>query len=243
MIELKQTNIVFTEMRWTANGITDVIPFICKKYGAYILVFDDKSFLYGDDTTSITFAVRQPGSTIGYFKCDGLGRITEAEYYEDNPYINKAYKKLIGNYISPKELVKIQFVKNALKINKEGNIRILWFIANFIYLYDNPEVIIKQFRAGYCLHFAMMLKTTFNCGEVCWAAPLGHMVFIYKDIPYDIEGINTSECDYYIPISYLGLGIRDFARIPGEGFNASEEFINEVIEKYERDKYNEKKYY
>jgi hypothetical protein len=69
---------------------------------------------------------------------------------------------------------------------------------------DPTEVIRLQFRAGYCFHFAHMLKLTFNRGEVCWAAPFSHIVWVDgNEIPYDIEGVYTGDYDYLIPLTYI----------------------------------------
>lgn len=102
---------------------------------------------------------------------------------------------------------------------------------------DAHEVIRSTFRAGYCWHFAHLLKATFGRGEVCWAAPFGHFVWVDENgVPYDVEGLNMGEQDYNIPERYLGGFIKDFTRIPGEACPcASKEQIIGVIRRYEDD--------
>lgn len=69
---------------------------------------------------------------------------------------------------------------------------------------DNMCLFAKHYRSGYCWHFAHTLQTVFDRGEVCWAAPFGHMVWLDDDgTPYDIEGKYQGEYFYLIPESYL----------------------------------------
>lgn len=102
---------------------------------------------------------------------------------------------------------------------------------------DAYEVIRGTFHAGYCWHFAHLLKATFSRGEVCWAAPFGHFVWVDDNgVPYDVEGLNMGEQDYNIPERYLGGLIKDFTRIPGEACPcANKEQIIGVIRRYEDD--------
>lgn len=102
---------------------------------------------------------------------------------------------------------------------------------------EEYEIIRSTFCAGYCYHFAHMLKHTFKRGEVCWAAPFGHFVWVDDNgIPYDVEGMNDGEQIYNIPESYLGDMIKDFTHIPGEKIpKTTEEDIIAIIRKYEDD--------
>lgn len=101
---------------------------------------------------------------------------------------------------------------------------------------DEYEIIRSMFRARYCWHFATILKNVFNRGEVCWAAPFGHFVWVDDNgIPYDIEGVNFGEQDYHIPERYLGDALKDFTHIPGEINTTSNEEIVAIIRKYETD--------
>lgn len=129
-----------------------------------------------------------------------------------------------------------------LERNSEADSQVLSFIEDFYSLYtpkdkaeEYEEYLRKKFRAGYCWHFAHMLKATFNRGEVCWAAPYGHFVWVDIDrTPYDIEGVYFGEAKYFIPESFLGNAIDDFRHIKGIIFNATEEDIKNIIEKYEK---------
>jgi len=88
-------------------------------------------------------------------------------------------------------------------------------------LSEVAECVRLHFRSGYCWHFATMLKSAFNRGEICWAAPLNH--FVWRDIDgicYDIEGkyeehIN-GDAFYFIPEKYLGEYINGFKHISPE---------------------------
>ena len=68
--------------------------------------------------------------------------------------------------------------------------------------YNN--VIQPLFRSGYCYYFAIMLKDAFNDeGELCLCCPYGHIVWMYKGVPYDIEGVYNGEADLFIPLRFL----------------------------------------
>ena len=211
------------------------------KSWSYIFLWKtSKNFKINDFKSWATFSIRCPGRTLGHITVNGYGEIIESELYPKTS-INKTFKstkntfkRLTSEHINLSVLAEIQFVQDNIKFCPEANKQILYFIANFIYHcgIDADEIIQEQFRAGYCLHFAMILKEMFPGGEICWCAPFGHMVYVYKDIPYDIEGINTSDCDHYIPISFIKEGIKDFMHIPGIGFNASEEYIQDAINRY-----------
>ena len=257
MIVLEQLKFFnFSEMRWTCSDITGPIDEYFKidknenlEYWSYLMLFEiSKDFRICGDKECITFAIRHPGSTIGYIKCNGSGRIIDSEFYksscvDDDYSICEALENLKGQYIDLIELAKIEFVNDTNKINYKADQKILWFIANFLYLQSdncNPHdkitnAIHNQFSNGYCLHFAIILKTLFKTGEICWAAPYGHMVYVQDNIAYDIDGISRSDCEYYIPISYIKKGIKDFTRVPGQFFDASEEYIQDAIERYKKD--------
>ena len=245
MVSLYQKPTSFGEMRWACNEITIIIDKYYKSESwdddwSYLVLYEtSEDFRVGQDNHYVTFAVRHPGETIGYIKCDGFGKIIDAKFYKDNDDISNAFKNLIDQNIDLLELYKIQFVKCSFNNNRKASERILWFIANFVYhqgyTTDSAKFITSQFKEGYCLHFALMLKSLFGSGKMCWAAPHGHIVYVDNDIAYDIEGVSTFDCEYYIPISYLNRGIRDFTRIPGDKFNMSEEYIQGVIEQYKKD--------
>lgn len=129
-----------------------------------------------------------------------------------------------------------EFIDTNKKTYPNANNTILTFIANVSLaggLSDiEREAIRKTFRAGYCYYFANMLKLAFPKGSVCWAAPFGHIVFIYDNIPYDIEGCYTGETEMFIPIEYLGDAILDFQHIPNKTYNISEQELATIILKY-----------
>lgn len=54
-------------------------------------------------------------------------------------------------------------------------------------------------------------------------------------VGYDIGGICDSECDFYIPVSYIKEGLLDFLHIPGKVFNASQEYIDNAIGMFKKD--------
>lgn len=124
----------------------------------------------------------------------------------------------------------------AKKWHPEADKDVLQFIYDFNNMQYNPsdekksaiiiEGIYNQFANGYCYYFASMLKTAFNRGEICIAAPLGHIVWVDENnVPYDICGCNESECDYYIPVFMLGDMIKDFKHIPNDEHNTTKDEI------------------
>lgn len=118
-----------------------------------------------------------------------------------------------------------------MKQNKEN---VLTFIDN---IYQGKEDIRRLFRCGYCFYFACILKEAFQRGEICWAAPFGHIV--WKDIDdtaYDIEGEYCGEAFYFIPISYLGDLVEEFRHIPEKEYPiATREDLVSIITKYKED--------
>lgn len=110
---------------------------------------------------------------------------------------------------------------------------VLTFIDAFL---ENNDIIRKKFRAGYCYYFAVMLKEAFQRGEIYWCAPYGHICWLDDNgVPYDIEGVCDSECDFYIPVSYISEGLADFKHILGMEFGASKEYIENAIQRFCRD--------
>lgn len=159
------------------------------------------------------------------------------------PDISRLMEATRKGYIEKREALIDKFINANLKYCPTANKQVLQFIADFLYhgvpdvdLEVSAESIRSTFRAGYCYYFAHMLAEAFGRGTVCWAAPYGHMVWVDTDgNPYDIEGVNSSDCKYYIPCSYLDGHVDDFKHVPGVVFNASEEFLDSVIKKYEED--------
>lgn len=148
-----------------------------------------------------------------------------------------------------KKIKEREFIDGQIKCCKIADKQVLEFIIKFYHLTmpiyadygEYCENIRRQYRAGYCYYFAIILRDAFNRGELCWAAPFGHIVWMdTSGIAYDIEGVNDSECKYYIPIKYLGDAVNNFKHVPGISFNADKEFIKSVIERYEKDLESEK---
>lgn len=141
-----------------------------------------------------------------------------------------------------KDLIDI-FMYNNLNNHPDADKKVLQFIAEILYkgvphveLDTSCESIRSTFRAGYCYYFAIMLKDAFQRGQVCLAYPLGHIVWLDTDgIPYDVEGINESACNAYVPISYLGEALTNFKHVPGEVFKTSTEYMESVFAKYIED--------
>lgn len=120
------------------------------------------------------------------------------------------------------------------------NEKVLAFIGNITeYHYPNSlkqDAVYELFTSGYCYYFALMLKDAFQRGEVCWCAPYGHICWVDDNgHPYDIYGTCHSECDYLIPVSYIQDGLTDFKHVPGKTFAASEEYMQEAIQRFEKD--------
>lgn len=89
-------------------------------------------------------------------------------------------------------------------------------VASDNYSDHSCELFRMHFRAGYCWHFAHILKAVFNRGEVCWTAPFGHMVWRDEDgTPYDIEGVYDGEAMYLIPEKYVSEYLHEFKHIHG----------------------------
>lgn len=141
--------------------------------------------------------------------------------------------------MSTKEILKEKiktYVEETLQYKPNADKVLLEFITEFRLsgglLEAEEEAIRMAFRAGYCYYFAVMLKTAFPEGEICWAAPFGHIIFLYHNIPYDIEGVYWGEADEFIPIYWLKDGILDFMHIPGKEYNMTEQEIAKIICEY-----------
>jgi hypothetical protein len=133
-----------------------------------------------------------------------------------------------------------EFLKRNKRINKGSKDEVLGFIYDFITCYARNEhdyaIMEHTFMSGYCYYFANMLKIAFCRGKVCWCAPYSHFVWLDEDnVPYDIEGASIAEAQYYIPEQYIKEGLDDFKHVPGKAFNATKDYINNAILKYEAD--------
>lgn len=137
----------------------------------------------------------------------------------------------------PKELeyIKGEFVSDLLKSFPNADEQVLYFIADFLYHegLDNAESIRNLFHNGYCYYFANMLKRAFGRGEVCIAAPFGHFVWVDTNgLPYDIEGISSTESDCFIPDSFIGDMVKDFLHIRNVQFGTTKEQIDELMKRW-----------
>jgi hypothetical protein len=133
---------------------------------------------------------------------------------------------------------KHNFVCENLRFHPDANVTVLQFIADFIYMHSlkpsHAELIRKQFHCGYCYHFASMLKNSFKRGNVCVCGSIGHFVWCDDNgIPYDIEGVNETECECYIPESYIPEDlVEDFIHIPGKPTSSTCERVQELVKSY-----------
>lgn len=89
------------------------------------------------------------------------------------------------------------------------------------------------FMAGYCYHFAHMLKAAFDRGEVYICAPYGHVV--WRDVDnryYDFDGEYVNQSATYVPVSDPDSHWQDFARSVSDSSGATEEDIENLVVKY-----------
>ena len=122
----------------------------------------------------------------------------------------------------------------------KSNPKVLEFIDDFLNRCTNsPEerkVLRDTFMNGYCYYFAVILKTAFDRGEVCWVAPHGHIAWVdVNGCPYDIEGVCATEAQYFIPVSYMGWAISDFMHVNNELYHITSEDQLRFIRQYEDD--------
>ena len=129
---------------------------------------------------------------------------------------------------------------NYKNLNEEycgnkGSKDVLDFIEKFLTHSTNDiaeEILKDQFTTGYCYYFAIILKTAFNRGEVCWCAPYGHFCWVDEDgLPYDVYGLYVGEAEHYIPYYFLGDALNDFLHTD-KVFNATKNDIQSIIDKY-----------
>lgn len=122
---------------------------------------------------------------------------------------------------------KQEFINQNLALN--GDPQIIKFIADFVY-FDDQDVH-NRFKNGYCYYFTKMLQTAFPGGYIAWAVPFGHLVYMYNQVPYDIEGVYPGEATEFIPEIFLGDAINDFKH-NGHDFNANQTQLDKIIDHY-----------
>lgn len=125
---------------------------------------------------------------------------------------------------------KQEFINQNLALN--SNPKIIKFIADFVY-FDDQDVH-NRFKNGYCYYFAKMIQTAFPGGYIAWAVPFGHLVYMYNQIPYDIEGVYPGEATEFIPEEFLGNAINDFTH-NSHDFNASQAQLDKIIDHYRQE--------
>lgn len=103
-----------------------------------------------------------------------------------------------------------------------GDKSIVEFIANFRFFavrdveyVQSSETICSMFEKGYCYYFAKILEEAFPGGTICLCYPYGHIVYVHKEVAYDIGGVSDAEAEYYVPISVVGRGTHIFKHVPG----------------------------
>lgn len=175
-------------------------------------------------------------------------KLNDLKNYIENRYISKEQawdylNEYIERDLEEEFYNKEKMKENIFKFHPEANKDVIDFIINFNWHSGDSimsqEMIRKHFRAGYCYYFAIILKEAFERGTVCWCAPFGHLCWVDDDgIPYDIEGVCESDCDYYIPVEYIKEGLVDFKHVPGKKFGATKEYIDDAIKRYKEDQDN-----
>jgi len=119
----------------------------------------------------------------------------------------------------------------GLRISSRANEKVIEFIDNFTTLFSSlqpneTKVIVDVFSHGYCYYFAHMLKEAFGCGEIYMTADDRHIVWMYKNIAYDINGVyrtyprSANNGNFYngelIPIAMLPNYMESFKHVvPG----------------------------
>jgi hypothetical protein len=169
-----------------------------------------------------------------------------------NKYKNKVTVKTCREYnIDNRNVIKRAILGYNLenpdnKLEEPDN-EVLNFIAQFFYTSairisqkcntnysDAWEASNNFYRSGYCFHFANILKSVFQRGEIVWMAPFSHIAWEDTDgIVYDCEGKYCGEAFYAIPEKYCGESIMDFSHREGipDRYRSKEELI-EIVKYY-----------
>lgn len=130
-------------------------------------------------------------------------------------------------------MIKKDWIKKVKSVHPKSDEQVLQFIYDFRTMQKSEaaeEAIYTQFESGYCYYFAHILKLAFKRGEVCWAAPYGHMVWVDDDgIPYDISGVDDSDTNDYIPEFMMESTVKDFRHVPGVVNNTTDQKIAQMV--------------
>lgn len=113
-----------------------------------------------------------------------------------------------------------------------GDKSIVEFIANFRFFavrdveyVQSSATICSMFENGY--YFAKILEDVFPGGIICLCYPYGHIVYVYREVAYDIGGVSDAEAERYVPLSMVTeADVRVYKRLPGPAI---------VLTKFEKD--------
>ena len=132
-----------------------------------------------------------------------------------------------------RKMTEKDWIKKVKSVHPKADEQVLQFIYDFRTMQKSEaaeDAIYTQFESGYCYYFAHMLKLAFKRGEVCWAAPYGHMVWVDDDgIPYDISGVDDSDTNDYIPEYMMESTVKDFRHVPGVVNNTTDQKIAQMV--------------
>lgn len=119
-------------------------------------------------------------------------------------------------------------------VNKDVSDFINWFYETASQDNCNCDNLRTLFMNGACYYFAVILKTAFNRGEICWCYPLSHICWVDIDgTPWDIERVCISEYEDLIPVSFMGDILFDFMHVPNkEAKDVSKEAGEKVYKKW-----------
>lgn len=75
-----------------------------------------------------------------------------------------------------------------------GDEKVMDFIHRFVTLFGRltpveSSILASVFSQGFCYYFAIILKEAFGCGDICITSDCNHVVWVYKNIAYDIGGV------------------------------------------------------
>lgn len=106
------------------------------------------------------------------------------------------------------------------------------FIADILFYQPVNDNIYNLFASGYCYYFAVMLKTAFDRGEICWHRCHGHIVWLDTDgTAYDIGGVvdDYNEGDLLPADLSLGSMLSNFKH-NGSTFTSGSKEFSEWVE-------------